>query len=136
MGSQTVTLFEPDKPEPTLGWGIAGDYYIYGVGVGWAERCAKHLLTGDKLGIREVLEKGPGAKAAKTPAVSVMVLRTEEVAKALDGFAGQLKEKTAGMGIDKVLESVADLVATFGDVALSVQPVRDGLEFSLIEQLQ
>ena len=136
VGQDTITLFEPDTKEPTLGWGVVGEHYFYGVGVGRAERAARHLLMADSSGVREVLEKGPAAKASQTPAVSVVVFRTVEIAKALEGFASQFQGEASGLGVDKLLGSAAALVTTLGDVALSVVPARDGIEFTLSEQLQ
>jgi hypothetical protein len=138
VGDQSVTLFEPDRKAPTLGWGIAGSHYFYGAGVGRAERTARYLL-GEPVqgeGMAEVLASGPAAELAKEPGASVMVIRTAEVVGGLKSVLAKLSGQAEKFGAGKVVASVIELVGTFGDIALSVQPAADGLEFSIREHLQ
>ena len=84
----------------------------------------------------EVLASGPAAELAKEPGASVMVIRTAEVVGGLKSVLAKLSGQAEEFGAGKVVASVIELVGTFGDIALSVQPAADGLEFSIREHLQ
>ncbi len=138
IGEHTMKIFEPDRADTTLGWGVAGQHYVYAVGAGRAERTARYLLrdAAAKKSMAAALKESPAFDLAQRRGASVLVIRTTELAAAFDDVADMVTGQAKRVGAGQVVNSVIDLVKTLGDIAFSVEPAAGGLEFTVRERLQ
>jgi hypothetical protein len=124
IGERDATLFEPDRPEPTLGWGVIGDYYVYTAGRNRLRATlavvakADSTLPQDLRGTVAQL----GGEAANT---TLLVARV-----------GKLADALSSTQVSGPIGSLLELLRTLGDVAVSVRAHEGGLRLELREQLQ
>src|SRR5690606_23595563 len=82
LGEREALIFEPDVPEPRLGWAILGDTYVYGAGTGRLERTLRHL-TGAPSKLPASLDATVAGNLAEQPNAGVVVVRAAELADAI-----------------------------------------------------
>ncbi len=129
VGKEKVTVTEPDRPDPKLGWAVAAGHYVYGAGSGRADKVLDLLAAG-----AAELPKSLDGSVAKTlgdkPGTTVALLRAGRVADAASPLA------TGGAaGLGALVGTALELLRALGDVAMSVSAEGDGLRLRVLERM-
>lgn len=134
VGAAEAIVFEPDRPEPLLGWALVGKTYVYGAGRGRLER-AMAALTGEKKSLAPVVNSGVTAELAAEPGSTVLLVRAGSLASAAGTvLRGAGSERLAGLG--GLVTAALGVVQSLGDVAISARADGEGLRLKVREQLQ
>lgn len=128
-----ATIWEPDKPEPKIGWAIVGNQYVYGAGAGRLDATLAQLGKGSS-GLASQLAGSVGGELAGEPNTSVIILRFAKIAEATSKIS--LGEQGANFGAAALVGTALELLRSLGDVALAVSGETGGLRLRIRERLQ
>jgi hypothetical protein len=128
-----ATIWEPDRPNPKLGWAIAGTQYVYGAGAGRLDDTLALLGKGDS-GLASALSGSVGGELAAEPNNSVIILRAGTIADAASAIT--LGKEGAGIGAAALVGTALELMRSLGDVAVAVSGEAGGLRLRVRERLQ
>lgn len=135
MGGKEVLIYEHDVETPKLGWAVVDNLYVYSAGAGRLRQTLTHLLAG-KGGANLGLATTVGGTLASKPSASVLVFRAGVVAEEALALVEGANGKGPSMGMRLVVQQLAEVMRTLGDLSVSVQGEDEGLRVLLRERLQ
>lgn len=128
VGGASAVIYEHDRPDPKLAWGVWKDLYIYAAGSGRIDKTLSFLAHNGST-LPQELAEGPAGSLGKEPGAALVVVRGGKLAEATS-------QVNLGAAVTALLGAVVELVRTTGDVALSVQPHKEGLKIQVNQVIQ
>lgn len=126
-----LVRYEPDRPQPRLGWALYGDTYVYGAGSGRLDQMLD-VLDGKSPSLS--LKDGPGFELANRKGATLVVLRVGEIGTKVESIASTIGGGAAMVG--QLVSSAVEVAKTVGDVAVSVEADAGGVRVSMREVLR
>lgn len=125
--NKDVVFYEPQEPQPRLGWALVDDLYVYGAGIGRLRQTVEMLVSGGSALPTSVKGSLLGA-FSEQPNRSIAAFRLKQISdlgRAMSGSTG------SAVAAGALLGSLFETMRTLGDVVVSLSGDSEGVWFEV-----